>query len=70
MAHNAQKEAEKVDELQEAIDGWRALASGADPMLNDYMRQVCERTAQSLEIARDTGVAVCVCCFKQRVIPA
>jgi hypothetical protein len=54
----------EVDHLQEAIDGWRALANGADPMLNDSMRHICERTAQSLESERDTGVAVCVCCHK------
>ena len=48
--------------LQEAIDQWRKCAN--DPFNNSAMQRVCERTAQALEIERDTGVAVCSCCHK------
>lgn len=49
-------------ELQEAIDQWRRCAS--DPMHTPAMQRICERTAQDLEIERDTGAAVCSCCHK------
>lgn len=47
--------------LQIAIEAWRKAASYET---NEYMQKVCERTAQALEIERDTGVAVCSCCHK------
>lgn len=49
------------DELTEAASAWRMAGSYKT---NPYMKRVCERTAQALEIERDTGVAVCSCCHK------
>ena len=49
-------------EMQDAIDQWRKCASDLTSTLE--MRRICERTAQALEIERDTGVAVCSCCHK------
>lgn len=46
--------------MQEAINQWRACA--CDPTYPPALQRSCERTAQALEIQRDTGVAVCSCC--------
>ncbi|MHC4296485.1 MAG: hypothetical protein ACYS7Y_04230 [Planctomycetota bacterium] len=66
-----------TDDIQTAIDHWRGLASselkaielGIHDKTNtaDIARRrakTYERTAKSLEIERDTGVAVCSCCHK------
>lgn len=50
-----------LGELDWAIQQWRQAAGNA---CTPYMQQVCERTAQALEIQRDTGQAVCSCCHK------
>lgn len=49
------------EELTEAAAAWRRAGSYET---NPHMKRVCERTAQALEIERDTGVAVCSCCHK------
>lgn len=49
------------EELQRAIDAWRRAATYET---NPAMQRICERTAQALEIQRDTGIAVCSCCHK------
>lgn len=63
-------------DLQPAIDHWRNLAAQERQAAADYgyrygstdtyeaRAQAYERAARSLEIQRDTGVAVCSCCFK------
>jgi cytochrome c553 len=52
------------DELNEAIAAWREQATLFAARGNSAMARSCERTAQALEIERDTGVAVCSCCHK------
>ena len=43
---------------------WREQAALFEQQGNSPMAETCERAAVSLEIERDTGVAVCTCCFK------
>ena len=50
--------------MREAIDQWRKCANDTILYPNVKLRDSCERAAKSLEIERDTGVAVCSCCFK------
>jgi hypothetical protein len=47
------------EELEKAIEDWKAAAEwGAEGH-----KDACLRTVKALEIERDTGVAVCSCCF-------
>ena len=60
--------------LTEAAARWRALAADEIKAVESGIQQcrtvaearadLYERTAQALEIQRDTGIAVCVCCHK------
>lgn len=49
------------DELLKAAAQWREAAKSS---FTDYMKRICERTAQALEIQHKTGVPVCSCCHK------
>lgn len=62
-------------ELQEAIDHWYMLADQEEWYIANNLThgsdasfiaraETYRRTAKALEIKRDTGVAVCSCCFK------
>jgi len=53
-----------AETLEWAIQQWREQAALFQREGNRAMAQTCERTAQALEIQRDTGIAVCTCCFK------
>jgi len=46
-------------DFQTAIDQWRKCAN------DSTFPPALQRTAQALEIQRDTGVAVCSCCHKR-----
>lgn len=59
--------------LQESIEQWNKLAVDADeraklglthPSVAAAQADCYRRAAKSLEIQRDTGVAVCSCCHK------
>lgn len=62
-----------MNDLQESIDHWNQLALDAERRMADGLlhptvaraqAETYRRTAQALEIRRDTGVAVCACCHK------
>lgn len=50
--------------LTSGIDGWRKAAKDFRDFGNVKMAETCEHAAVSLEIERDTGIAVCTCCYK------
>lgn len=59
--------------LNQAIQQWSALADEAERMENlgllhpkvaKAQADCYRRTVRALEIERDTGVAVCSCCYK------
>ncbi len=63
------------DQIQNSIDHWNALADQEQRMIDNNLTcgsdkpflariETYRRTARSLEIQRDTGVAVCVCCYQ------
>ena len=60
-------------ELEQAALQWESLAAEAErgaetgiihPTVAKAQADLYRRTARSLRIQADTGVAVCVCCFK------
>lgn len=62
-----------IDQKQWAVQHWRALADEQDraaelgithPSTAKLNADLYRRTARSIEIEIETGVAVCVCCFK------
>lgn len=65
-----------MSELNQAIEGWNKLADDAEQWASYeesrghyggvYLNQAdsYRRTAKALTIQRDTGIAVCSCCFK------
>jgi len=55
---------DKAQELAKAIDDWNAVAQDEISYPNAVLRESAARTVQALEIERDTGVAVCLCCLK------
>lgn len=48
--------------FQSAIDQWLLVAEEAERA--GVSGRAYRRTARSLEIQQETGVAVCACCFK------
>jgi hypothetical protein len=47
-----------------AIAGWLQVADEADRAGLAFAANLYRRTARSIEIGQETGVAVCACCFK------
>lgn len=63
MAFTLESAAEHWNELAAATDA--AVAAGiADPLAGGYRADTYRRTARAMRIEIETGVAVCVCCFK------
>ena len=56
----------QIANIQNAIDQWRKCSTDTALHPNAKLRESCERTARSLEIERDTGTPVCICCLKPR----
>ena len=77
---NARPQTEQVPHPQltpggkaRAVKEWRALADELEreaelgiihPATAKYNADLYRRTARSIEIEIETGIAVCVCCFK------
>ncbi|WP_434676193.1 hypothetical protein [Pseudomonas sp. D3-10] len=47
-----------------AIAGWLLVADEAERAGLTFAANMYRRTARSIEIKQETGVAVCACCFK------
>lgn len=47
-----------------AIAGWLQVADEAERAGLTFAANIYRRTARSIELEQETGVAVCACCFK------
>ena len=47
-----------------AIAGWLQIADEAERTGLTFAANIYRRTARSIELEQETGVAVCACCFK------